>query len=58
MFDVGRSYDCILNGQPRRFWVMKVKRWKERGDHDYLIRWDDGDEEWAYEADMLRWISG
>lgn len=53
MFEVGATYMAILNGQSREFTVLG----QDNPTHpaDYIIRWDDGDEEWAYPLDMKGW---
>lgn len=50
MFQVGMTYKALLNGTEREFTVL------ESGDHEFAIRWDDDDEEWAYLFDMQRWV--
>lgn len=50
MFQVGNTYKAMLNGTEREFIVL------ESDDHEFAIRWDDGDEEWAYLLDMQRWV--
>jgi|HigsolmetaGSP11D_1036233.scaffolds.fasta_scaffold00512_6 hypothetical protein len=49
-FEVGAEYKAMLNGQERTFEIL------EFDGELYGIRWDDGDEEWAYPKDMERWI--
>lgn len=51
MFKVGMTYKALLNGTEREFTVL------DSGDHEFAIRWDDGDEEWAYVLDMKRWVN-
>lgn len=53
IFQVGHTYDAILNGEDRTFMVLEEGTGEHAG--EYGIRWDDGDEEWAYPLDMQRW---
>jgi hypothetical protein len=47
---VGQTYTVLLSGGIHTFEVL------EEDDGIYGIRWDDGCEEWAYEADLDNWI--
>jgi len=52
-FVVGRVYNAVLNGQDHTFEVIEEGTDERAG--EFAIRWDDGDEEWAYVADMHKW---
>lgn len=45
-FSIGFKYKAMLNGQERTFEVLEFDGTM------YGIRWDDGDEEWAYPKDL------
>ncbi|MBB6694414.1 hypothetical protein H7B90_23740 [Cohnella xylanilytica] len=51
-YEIGKTYKALLNGKIRTFRVDEHDY--EIGEH--LIKWDDGDTEWAYIADMDRWV--
>ncbi len=46
---VGHAYKAYWGYKFRTFKVLEI------GCIFYLVQWDDGNEEWAYEADMDRW---
>lgn len=51
-FEVGYSYPCILNGKHAEFKVIENHT---EDLEECVIRWDDGEEEWASVEDMKRW---
>lgn len=55
-FEIGKTYACMLNGGLRNFKVLGNGVLGKNGKEiECFIRWDDGDEEWAYIKDMQRW---
>lgn len=53
VYTIGKTYNAILNGQARTFEVLEEGEGVREG--EYAIRWDDGEEEWAYPLDLERW---
>lgn len=51
IFEQGKTYDAKLNGRMMSFLVLKVEQ------NECFIQWSDGEEEWAYVNDMIRWVN-
>lgn len=51
-YEVGQTYTGLLCGELRTFEVLE----KDGYPSMYDIRWDDGEEEWAYEDDVNHWV--
>lgn len=51
---IGETYPAKLHGEARTITIL------EKGEFDrgleWLIRWDDGEEEWAYQQDLENWV--
>ncbi|RGS05048.1 hypothetical protein [Enterocloster bolteae] len=50
VYRIGENYLAILNNEITSFIVLDIK------EHECLIKWEDGYEEWSYILDMNRWV--
>mgnify|MGYP007114070520 CR=1 FL=1 len=52
IYRIDKKYPALLNNEITSFKVLEME------DHECLIKWADGSEEWAYILDMNRWVLG